>query len=104
MIFYSVSVPAMIGDIFSGDLRVREQKDPYEVLTLYRDLDNVCVVRLRGFDNTVFWKEIKLNSKFSFGKSPRQKIVEAQEKARKKADKLRWRDIGAEHEFNLSIR
>ena len=81
-----------------------EPRDPYEVLTLYRESDNKCIVRLQGFDNLVFWKEIRLNPILNFGKSPREKIVEAQEKARKKAEKLRWRDMQAKHEFDLSVR
>lgn len=82
----------------------RPIEDSYKVLTLHRSQDNVCVVRLAGFDNTVFWKEIKLAPRFKFGKSPRQKIVEAQEKAQRLAEKLKWRDEQAEHEFGLSVR
>lgn len=77
-----------------------EQGSKYDVLTLHREWDNVCVVRLRGFDNTVFWKEIKLDRWWL--RSPRQRILKAQDKARSKAEKLRWRDMKANHEFDIT--
>lgn len=79
----------------------KEKGSPYDVLTLHREFDNKCIVRLRGFDNLVFWKEINLAPRFYF-KSPRQKILEAQDKAQRKAEQLEWRDMKAKHEFELS--
>lgn len=76
------------------------EEDKYKVLTLYREHDNVCVIRLSGFDSTVFWKEIKLN-RWWF-RSPRERIIKAQEKAERKAENLRWRDQQAKHEFEIS--
>lgn len=83
MIYYPMSLPNF--DPFGE----RVEEDPYEVLTLHREWDNKCIVRLNGFDNLVFWKEINLAPRFSFGKSPRQKILDAQDKAKKKAEELR---------------
>jgi hypothetical protein len=83
---------------------VAVMQDKYAVLTLYREWDNICVVRLNGFDNTVFWKEIKLNPRFYLFNSPREKILKAQEKAARKAEKLKWADELSNHEFNLSTR
>lgn len=75
----------------------------YDVLTLHREWDNTCIVRLRGFDNLVFWKEIKLNRGY-FWKSPREKILDAQARAQRKADKLKWEDEKACFEFASSRR
>lgn len=75
----------------------REPEDPYEVLVLHREFDNKCIIRLRGFDNLVFWKEIKLNRPFAW-----KRIQDAKDKANKKADQLRKRDEGAKHTFELS--
>lgn len=80
-----------------------KETDPYEVLTLHREHDDVCVVRLSGFDNTVFWKEIKLNPRFFF-KSPRQKIMDAQIEAQHFAEKLRYKKDIARHEYEASVR
>lgn len=76
-----------------------EQGSKYDVLTLNREWDNTCVVRLRGYDNLVFWKEIRLD-RYKWGKSPRQRVLEAQEKAQRKAERLKRQDEIATFEFN----
>ena len=79
-------------------------EDKYEVLTLHRECDRVCVVRLRGFDNTVFWKEINLHPLIRIGKSPRTRIIDAQIKAYQVAQRLRAKDARAAFEYQSSIR
>lgn len=81
-----------------------KEDSKYDVLTLHREFDNVCVVRLRGFDNLVFWREIKLTPRWWHRKSPRTRIIDAQDAARKKADELRHADEYAAHEFSISQR
>ena len=75
----------------------------YDVLTLHREFDNVCVVRLRGYGNDTFWREIKLAPRFSF-KSPRQKILDAQIAAQSKAEQLKRTDMIATHEYESTVR
>lgn len=71
--------------------------DKYKVLVLHREYDNVCVVRLSGFSNNVFWKEIKLNRPFAW-----TRIQKAKDAARKKADKLRRQDLDAKHTYEIA--
>lgn len=79
-------------------------RDKYTVLTLHREWDNKAIVRLNGFSNLVFWREIPLVQRWWHRKSPRQKIFEAQQAAAKKAEQLRWRDDVSTFEFNGSVR
>lgn len=66
----------------------------YEVLVLNRESDNVCVVRLAGFGNRVFWREIKLNRPFAWWR-----VQKAKDAARKKAKQLEMQDYEARHIF-----
>jgi hypothetical protein len=72
----------------------------YDVLTLHRESDGVCVIRLRGYGSNVFWKEVKMHPHIIFFKTPRQKILNAQIKAQRLSDKLKRHDDICEQEFN----
>ena len=67
----------------------------YDVIT--SQLEDKCIIRIEGVNS--FRKEISLVDKWYNLKSPRERILDAQDKARHLAEKLRWKEDQANFEF-----